>query len=110
MILSKLIKHNCELSGGTFSENGCECPIEEDLGQTQEEMYNKKTGYCRTTHGGPGGEAFKASVGMPYGDYSFWENIVRLSCEKTHGKWINARCECLRGVYDKSTGACISMD
>src|SRR3989338_367085 len=49
----EILKYNCELSGGSFSDNNCECPIEEEVGQTQALMYDKSTGYCQATEGGP---------------------------------------------------------
>lgn len=52
----KIVQYNCAQSGGLFKDDKCECPLEEGLGQTQEMMYDKSTGYCQTTAGGPGGE------------------------------------------------------
>lgn len=103
---NELIGYNCELSGGSFSEyKGCECPLEE--GQTQEEMYDKSTGYCQSSMGAPGGDAFAASVGLPLGNYSFWTDIVGNNCTETDGDWLNARCTCSDDkTYDKSTGYC----
>ena len=72
----ELIKHNCELSGGSFANGKCTCDVEENLGQTQEMMYDKNTGYCQSTHGGPAGDAFNASIGLPYGEYSYWPQVV----------------------------------
>ncbi len=104
----ELIKRNCEFSDGSFSNGSCKCPIEESLGQTQELMYDKNTGYCQTTHGGPGGDAFAASVGLPWGDFSFWIKIVGNNCTETGGLWgSTARCTCPdKMTYDKSTGYC----
>jgi hypothetical protein len=102
----ELLEYNCELSGGSFSDHSCKCPIEEEIGQTQEMMYDKSTGYCQTTHGGPGGDAFAASVGLPYGDYAFYNNIVQNNCKETGGKFLYV-CNCPNGKsYDKSTGYC----
>ncbi|OGH90452.1 MAG: hypothetical protein A2507_00375 [Candidatus Magasanikbacteria bacterium RIFOXYD12_FULL_33_17] len=53
---SKIVKYNCEQSGGEFTNNKCECPFEDQLEQTSESMYDKSTGQCQTTIGGPGGE------------------------------------------------------
>ncbi len=53
---SQVVQYNCEQSSGTFINDTCVCPIEADFGQTQEMMYDQKTGYCQTTHGGPGGK------------------------------------------------------
>ncbi|HCA67554.1 MAG TPA: hypothetical protein DEP11_04900 [Candidatus Jacksonbacteria bacterium] len=53
---NKIAQYNCAQSGGLFKDDKCECPLEEGLGQTQEMMYDKSTGYCQTTAGGPGGE------------------------------------------------------
>lgn len=52
----KIAQYNCNQSGGLLKDDKCECPLEEGLGQTQEMMYDKSTGYCQTTAGGPGGE------------------------------------------------------
>lgn len=99
-------KYNCEKSGGSFSNNSCVCPIEEELGQTQEMMYDKNTGYCQTTYGGQGGDAFAASVGLPYADYSFYNDIVQNNCKETGGEFLYV-CNCPNGeTYDKSTGYC----
>lgn len=104
---NELIRYNCELSGGSFSDNSCVCPIEEEIGQTQEEMYDKSTGYCQSSMGGPGGDAFAASVGLPWDKYSFWTDIVGNNCTETDGEWLNALCTCSDGkTYDESTGYC----
>lgn len=93
-------KYNCEKSGGSFSNNTCVCPEE---GETQEIMYDKNTGYCQTAYGGPGGDAFAASIGLPYGAYAYYNDIVAYNCEQTGGVFIH-NCNCLD--YDKSTGYC----
>lgn len=49
-------KIKCEKSGGTYKYLRCNCPFEPQLGQTSDSMYDPVTGYCQTTHGGPGGE------------------------------------------------------
>ncbi|MBT4384611.1 hypothetical protein HOD30_02585 [Candidatus Peregrinibacteria bacterium] len=103
----ELIGYNCELSGGLFSDNNCECPIEEAIGQTQEEIYDKNSGYCKTTMGAPGGDAFAASVGLPWGNYSNWSDIVGANCTETAGSWLNANCTCSGETsYDEETGYC----
>ncbi len=102
---NELIAYNCELSGGTFSNNSCSCPLEGE--QTQEEMYDKSTGYCQSSMGGPAGDAYAVSVGLPWGNYSFWTEIVENNCTETGGDWLNARCTCGEGsTYSKSTGKC----
>jgi len=102
---SELIRYNCELSGGSFNNNVCECPLEE--GQTQEEMYNTSTGYCQSSMGGPAGDAFAASVGLPRGDFAFWTQIIGNNCTETGGNWLNARCTCGDGLtYIEDTGYC----
>ena len=99
------VKYNCEKSGGTFDTDMCSCPLEGD--QTQEEMYDITTGYCQTTHGGPGGDAFYASVGLPYGYYSFWRDIVFAQCEATGGVVSGSVCICPEHtVYNTSNGQC----
>jgi len=52
----QIVQYHCENSGGTFTNNTCECPYEEDFDQTSESQYETDTGYCITTHGNPGGE------------------------------------------------------
>jgi hypothetical protein len=99
-------KYNCVLSGGSFKNGFCECPIEEELGQTQDTMYDKNTGFCQTTYGGPGGNAFAASIGLPYGDYAFYNNIVQNNCKETGGEFLYV-CNCTNGKsYNKTTGYC----
>jgi len=101
-----VVKYNCEKSGGSFSNNSCVCPISEDLGQTQEMMYDKSTGYCQSDIGGPAGDAFAASIGLPYGDYAFYQEIVMNNCTETGGDFLYA-CSCPDGKsYDESTGYC----
>lgn len=102
-----VVKYNCEKSGGSFTNKNCVCPIEAELGQTQEMMYDKNTGYCQTTAGGPGGDAFAASIGLPYGAYGYFMNIIVNSCEKSGGGMSGAACICSKNTtYDKSTGYC----
>jgi hypothetical protein len=104
---SALIQSPCELSGGTFADGACECPLE--TGQIQEEMYDKQTGYCQTTAGGPGGAAFAVSVGLPNPDgaYAFWQNVVRYNCTESGGEFFMMRCKCAEGkVYNDGNGFC----
>ena len=102
-----LIKYNCEFSGGSFTNGTCKCLLEKDISQTQEDMYDKNTGYCQTTHGGPGGDAFASSVGLPWGDFSFWNHIVENNCTDTGGNWGTARCNCTdEKIYNKFNGYC----
>lgn len=103
----ELIKHNCELSGGSFANNVCTCVIEEENGQTQEMMYDKSTGYCQSTHGGPAGDAFNASIGLPYGGYSHWSQIVLGICADSGGSVSGAACICPEDkAYSKVSGKC----
>ena len=122
----ELIKNNCELSGGSFSNNRCVCESEEEFRsinkyncenadsclleeEIQELAYNKNTGYCQTMHGGAGGEAFFAESGAPYGYYSFWREIVFNHCEATGGSLSGLACICPENTfYDKSDGQCKS--
>lgn len=102
-----VIAYNCEKSGGSFDNNRCVCPIEAELGQTQESMYDKNTGYCQTTFGGPGGEAFNTSIGLPAGDYGYYNEIIQNLCLKSGGDLSGAACICpVDTQYDKSTGYC----
>jgi len=99
------VKYNCELSDGTFKDGKCVCQIESF--QNQEEMYDKNTGFCESTHGGPAGNAWNASVGLPYGQFDHWFSIIGGQCKNSGGDFINARCECSSGKnYDKTTGQC----
>ena len=79
-------KYNCELSSGSFKNGACKCQIGE--GQTQKMMYDKTTGFCQSDIGGPAGNAFPASIGLPYGDYSFYNDIVINNCEETGGEFL----------------------
>ncbi|MDZ7611876.1 MAG: hypothetical protein U5L10_03875 [Candidatus Moranbacteria bacterium] len=100
------VEYNCELSGGSFDNGVCVCPIEKELGQTQEAMYDENTGFCQTTEGKPNGDAFAASVGLPYGDYAFYNDIVQNNCEESDGDFLYT-CDCPGNKsYDKSTGYC----
>lgn len=101
------IRYNCELSGGTFKDDHCSCSIEENLGQTQESMYDKNTGFCQSTIGGPAGNAFNASIGLPYGDYNYWTGIVLGVCIDSGGSISGAACICPSGkIYSKTSGKC----
>lgn len=104
------VKYNCELSGGTFQNEACVCPIEEQLGQTQEMMYDESKGYCQTTFGGPGGEAFAASMGLPRGHYAFWTRIIFDLCQDSGGSISGAACICPDGSsYDPEQGECVNQ-
>lgn len=112
--LSGPIEYNCELSGGRFENENCTCSLE--LNQTQDEMYDQETGFCQTTFGGPGGDAFEASIGLPYGSYGFWTSIVVDLCEQSGGSMSGAACICpsepsVAGTpaytYSKETGLCM---
>ncbi len=99
------LKYNCELSGGTFANDACTCPIESF--QTQDEMYDKATGFCQTAMGGPAGEAFAASVGLPHGSYDFWNTIVVNLCTESGGSMSSASCSCpAPKTYSETTGKC----
>lgn len=100
-----IVKYNCEKSGGSFNNNSCTCPLE--LNQTQEIMYDKSTGYCQSSIGGAAGDSFAASIGLPYGDYAFFMDIIVNSCEESGGSMSGAACICSKNMnYDKATGYC----
>lgn len=97
-------KYNCELSDGSFKDGKCECLLE--VGQTQESMYDKTTGFCQSSIGSPAGDAFAASAGLPFGDYSFYNDVVQNNCTETGGEFLFF-CTCAEGaLYDKKTGYC----
>ena len=100
------IQYNCELSGGTFESGACTCPIEEEIGQTQEMMYDTSKGFCQTTFGGPGGDAFWASMGLPWAHYEYYHDIINYWCEESGGWKSGAACICESGEYNKTTGRC----
>ncbi|MFH1252755.1 MAG: hypothetical protein V1664_00255 [Candidatus Uhrbacteria bacterium] len=101
------ISYNCKLSGGEFVDSVCVCPIEEQLGQTQEMMYDKNSGFCQTTHGGSGGDAFAAGSGLPWGHYGYYNDIVDYWCDESGGSKSGAACLCTSGEnYNKTTGRC----
>lgn len=100
------IQFTCELSGGSFSDGNCVCPLEEGIGQTQDMMYDENTGFCQSTIGGPAGDAFAASIGLPYGDYAYYNEIIQYNCEESGGEFLNA-CSCAEeSTYNQSTGRC----
>ncbi len=100
-------KLNCEKSGGSFIDNNCVCSIEEEIGQTQELMYDKKTGYCQSTQGGPAGDAYFAQAGLPYGEYAFYNGIIQNLCLNSGGEISGSACICsAKTTYNKSTGYC----
>lgn len=104
-ILTGPVQYNCELSGGTFKDDRCTCSIEDF--QTQEMMYDKNTGFCQSTIGGPAGNAFNASIGLPYGDYSYWTGIVLGICTDSGGSISGGACICPSGMsYSKTSGKC----
>lgn len=46
-----IIKNNCEQSGGTFTNDKCNCPA-----GYKPDMYDRTSGYCATDEGMPGGK------------------------------------------------------
>lgn len=101
------VKYNCELSGGTFENGACACFLESF--QTQEEMYDASTGFCQSSFGGPAGDAFAASVGLPHGSYEYWNRILVNLCEDSGGSRSGAACICPDGkTFSKETGECES--
>lgn len=50
MLKNTIVRHNCEKSGGTFSENICSCPME----QGEKLTYDTNTGYCTPDLAGGG--------------------------------------------------------
>lgn len=104
-LLSGPVKYNCELSDGDFIDGECQCQLEN--GQTQEEMYDSSTGFCQSSVGGPAGEAFNRSIGLPGGYYSFWNNIVFGACTQSGGYISGAACICPTALeYNKDNGKC----
>ena len=103
--LDEPVKYNCELSTGEFVNGECECHLEGE--QTQELMYDSATGFCQTTYGGPGGDAFQASIGLPHGYYSFWTSIVLGLCTDSGGTISGVACICPSPLeYSQDTGRC----
>lgn len=101
------VKYNCELSDGRFESGACVCPIEGR--QTQEMMYDESTGFCQSSEGGPGGDAFAAWAGLPYGNYDYWNGILVSLCENSEGSRSGAACICPDGkTFSKETGTCES--
>ena len=91
------VEYNCELSGGVMVDNECECSV----------AYDESTGFCQSEIGGPAGDAWPASTGLPYGNFEFWTQLVGYHCQETGGDWLNARCTCPEDtVYDQETGFC----
>lgn len=98
------IEYNCKLSGGTFKKGNCSCPEEQQLNI---DMYDENTGFCQSAIGGPAGDAFNASIGLPYDSYSYYLDIIVNLCEGSGGSLSGAACICPSGeTYDKSTGQC----
>lgn len=101
------VKYNCELSGGTFENGACVCSLEGP--ESQEEMYDESTGFCQSAIGGPAGDAFAASIGLPYGEYGYWNDIMVNLCEGSDGSRSGAACICPEGkTFSKQTGECES--
>lgn len=99
------IRYNCELSGGSFTNGHCICPTEGM--QTQTDMYDTSTGFCQSSAGGPIGDAFNASIGLPYGDYSHWMQIVMKLCTDSGGDISGVACICPEDKnYSKTNGRC----
>lgn len=117
------VKYNCELSGGSFSNNNCTCLEEESFREinkyncentgtclneqeVKDLVYDKNTGFCQTMQGGPAGDAFYSSIGLPYGDYDYYQEIVINNCNNSGGQHLTT-CNCPAGKsYDKKTGYC----
>lgn len=99
------IKYNCELSGGKFKNNTCSCrPDGEEI---QANVYDEQTGFCQSDIGGPAGDAFSASIGLPYGEYGYYQGIIIDLCQKSGGELSGAACICPSGeLYDRTTGQC----
>ena len=105
--LSGPTEYTCELSGGSIENGSCVCPIEPELGQTQDMMYDESTGFCQTTFGGAGGDAFAAGSGLPWGHYAYWNTIITTLCEESGGSKSGAACICPDDTtYSKTTGQC----
>lgn len=105
---SSVVKYNCELSDGKFIDGKCECPVEEGLHQTSDSMYDSSTGFCQSAIGAPAGDALYASVGLPYGSFEFYLDIINYQCEQSGGHFLNARCDCGERSYNEATGHCSS--
>jgi len=106
-LLTDPIQYNCELSGGVFESGACVCPIEEELGQTQEMMYDESSGFCQTTHGGSGGDAFRAENGLPWGSWQYYNDIINYWCNESGGSKSTPMCNCpAEKTYNKSNGRC----
>lgn len=101
-------RYNCELSAGIFENGRCICPIDEGVsGQTQETQYDKNTGFCQSTIGGPIGDAFNASSGLPYGEYDYWTGIILGLCTESGGEISGVACICPSDkAYSKLNGKC----
>lgn len=100
------VSYNCELSGGEFKNGECNCPNEELFVQASEPVYDKSTGFCQSAQGGPAGDAFNASVGLPYNDFSFYTSVVSYQCNESGGEFLTGRCDCGSETYDETTGLC----
>lgn len=108
MDVSSIVQYNCELSGGVFDKGECACPLESF--QTHDEMYDETTGFCQSSMGGPAGDAFYASVGLPHGEYFHWNGIITSLCEESGGTVSGAACKCPKGTtYDQTSGICSAV-
>lgn len=104
---SAIVQYNCEFSNGEFVNGACVCPAEEELGQTSDMMYDPNTGYCQTTVGGPAGDAFAASAGLPHGQFDYFNSIVINNCHSSGGSYLPNGCSCPEGDdYNQQTGFC----
>ncbi|MFA6072329.1 MAG: hypothetical protein WC810_27520, partial [Janthinobacterium sp.] len=66
------ISYNCELSGGKFLNGACVCA---NVSPQLPIAYDQATGFCQSDAGGPAGNAFYSSIGLPYGDYDYFNSI-----------------------------------
>lgn len=108
---NQIVKYNCEQSGGAFNNDKCDCPFEEQLGQTSDSMYDESTGYCQTTHGGPGG-VLQEEMASILGLKIIKNTIVSYNCEQSGGTFDNDACSCTEEdadlEYDSTTGYCMT--
>lgn len=73
----KITQYYCEHTGGTFANNSCVCPLENN--QTQADMYDTATGQCQTTAGGSGGE-IGANIGIGSQNCAALKNAFTQNC------------------------------
>ncbi|MBI4437436.1 hypothetical protein HY631_00605 [Candidatus Uhrbacteria bacterium] len=50
------IQYTCELSGGTFEDEMCQCPKDPEVAGAPAYNYDAQTGFCVDSFGIPGGE------------------------------------------------------